>query len=480
MGERDDRIDTLKRTQGMAERQLGGVEKKYQSERNAPIGEANRDEQIAALTSERNNLQERLARVQGELSELERGRDAEQKRRSADIQPPSPQPGNPDPTPQSATGQNLPPEPQQRAPVDRTDSADAPATQNLSDPQRMQSPRNEASPGDSSAGTPTGPSEPDKPKKGFGPFEPGGPPGGFDPADVSSSVAPFERPRPGEGFPGEWQEKSPSSAFKPFSEVLHNKQAAELDALNRELQDKDIRSSEEQAKQTLAGDNPDLKKQFNENELAFDAEKMNRMFGEQQRERREWGANEHVVDREMELKRWDVTRDLCREYGDRELRPVYEAKLAEERTRRTQDDSAMLALNEKRLAGQPGADDRQAAYDKMLRERRDSDIQSFKKENDRQFTAAVEQRAEVLQAQYFPEVHRNGPEQYFPPIPPRTIDEPGDSYGMPPRDRGPNDQPPVVAVGSVAEVAPPLPAVAQSQTLSAPPGPSTGPPLPGM
>src|SRR5207247_2170904 len=77
MGERDDRIETLKRAEGSARSGLGSTELKYQNERNAPVTDADRDGQIAALTSQRNSLQEQLAKVQGELSELERGRDAE-------------------------------------------------------------------------------------------------------------------------------------------------------------------------------------------------------------------------------------------------------------------------------------------------------------------------------------------------------------------------------------------------------------------
>src|SRR5687768_17558487 len=77
MGERDERIDALKSAEGAARGRLGGVEHKYQNERNAPVTDADRDAQIATLISQRNSLQEQLAKVQGELSALERGRDAE-------------------------------------------------------------------------------------------------------------------------------------------------------------------------------------------------------------------------------------------------------------------------------------------------------------------------------------------------------------------------------------------------------------------
>jgi len=88
MGERDDRIEALRQRQadigaGPAPAagggELGGVERDYGDARDAmPLG-AERDAAVATATATRADLQEELARVEGELNELERGRTADWK-----------------------------------------------------------------------------------------------------------------------------------------------------------------------------------------------------------------------------------------------------------------------------------------------------------------------------------------------------------------------------------------------------------------
>jgi hypothetical protein len=431
MGERDDRIEALKRAEGSTRSGLGSVERKHENDRNAPG--ADTDAQISALTSRRNSLQEQLAKVQGELSELERGRDAERK---------------------AALGANAQESKQQISPSDqnRADAAvqsdrvkqevsqqpgttnhthpNSPPPHDISDPQGTQWSRNDATPSGSGApaGDPDPTASPNTLRKGFGPFEPGGPPGGFDPADVSSSVVPFERPRPGEGFPGEWQEKTPPSWFKPFSDVLHNKQVAELDALDETLKGQDAPDSKEQLaldaeKKKLGLETDAASQEFDRNQFEKKVDQMHRMFNEHDRERQQLDANEHVVNREMDLKRYDMTRDLCHTRAEQEIAEKHVALKNEE----TRKNEVLLEQNAKRLSGREDAEIKQKAYEKDLAD----DRAKFDQKLQTEFPGQVNQRTDELQQQHFPAVVQNGPEVYFPQPAP-ALGSAGPSGGPPP------------------------------------------------
>jgi len=434
MGERDDRIEALRRAEGSARRGLGSTELNYQNERNAPVTDAYRDGQIAALTSQRNSLQEQLAKVQGELSELERGRDAERQAalgRDAQESKQQISPSDQDRADTAVQSDRARQEVAQQPGTTNQLNPNSPPAQDISDPQRTQSSRNDSTPGDSGPGAPAGGSgstpSPNTPRKGFGPFEPGGPPGGFDPADVSSSVAPFERPRPGEGFPGEWQDKSPSSVFKPFSEVLHNKQVAELDALDDTLKGKDAPESKDRLaldaeKKKLGLETDGASREFDKNQFENKVDQMHRMFNEHDRERQQFGANEHVVDREMDLKRYDVTRDLCHTRAEQEIAEKHVDLKNEE----TKKNEVLLEQNAKRLSGREDAEIKQKAYEKNLAD----DRAKFDQKLQAEFPGQVNQRTDELQQQHFPAVVQNGP-VYSPPAP--ALSQSGPAAGPPPQ-----------------------------------------------
>jgi hypothetical protein len=453
MGERDDRIEALKRAEGSARSGLGSVERKYENERNAPVTDT--DAQIAALTSQRSSLQEQLAKVQGELSELERGRDAERK---------------------AALGRDAQESKQQVSPSDqnRADAAvqsdrakqevaQQPGTTNQLTP-NSPPPQESGSDRELSGGTqqPGGQSRSgssgsnqgsdrsdDKPQerdKGFPPFEKSDTaPYGFDPKDVSKEPVNFQRVDPNEGNFLWGQAKSPTSDFKPYSQVLQNGQVADLDALAKEIRRND--AAAQQAASTMALDS-NAREAFDRAQFEFAAEKMNQKFADHDRQRDQFGSNslidsnQSVVDREMELKRWDVTRDLCRGQAARELddvRAQLRSEVDNEQQRLEANDQSMLALYEKRVAAQADAQQRLTDYDKMLSENRDQQLRGFKASKDQEFTLVVEDRADTLQAQHFPEVHKNGPEQYFPPIPPAQPSGPGGggAGGAAPQQQGP-------------------------------------------
>jgi hypothetical protein len=434
MGERDERIDALKRTEGRTHTQLGGVERKYQTETNAPASDGDRDGQIAALTGQRNALQEQLARVQGELSELERGRDAERKAAMGrDSQSPKPS-DSPGAEPSNAVQQDPP---QQRSPGD--DSPGSPS----SGPSSSATQERGASSSDA-GNVPTEEKElPDGAKeKGFPPFESSDTgPYGFDKKDITQDPPVFERPAPGEGFPGEWHDKSAPTAYKPYSQVLYEKQAAELDALDKSARKeadlvpaehadatRSITSNPQRAGLSIETDAQRL--EFDRHEFEFAAAKMNQLFADQDRERQQFGSNtlvdphQSVVDREMELKRWDVTRDLCRDQADRELRPDYERKEEDRRQELEAKDAALLDLYSKRVADRPDGSSAYSNFQSDLEEKRATQMTQFRDANSAAFVEHVENRADQLQAQYFPAVHQNGPEQYVPAAPTRSL-EPG-------------------------------------------------------
>ncbi len=434
MSERDDRIDALKRAEGSARSGLGGVERKYENERNAPVTDADRDAQIAALTGQRNSLQEQLAKVQGELSELERGRDAERKaalgrdaqeskqeisasdqnRADAAVQadrakqPTAQQPGT--------TNQIDPNSPAQGSGTDRDVSSGA--------QQPISQERSSSSSSTRSADR-SDEKSPQERDKGFGPFEKSDTaPYGFDPKDISKEPVNFQRVDPNEGNFLWGQAKSPTSDFKPYSQVLHNGQVADLDALMKDIDRAD--AAAQQAASTMALDK-NGHDAFNLAQFEYGAEKINQKFADHDRQREQFGSsslidpNQSIVDREMELKRFDETRDFCRGHADRELRPTFEANVETEEQRLLAKDQPLIALNAMRLTGQPNAQQRQSQYEDMLQQGRDKELQTFSKENDKQFAQAVEQRTDALQAQYFPAVHQNAPEQYIPPAPALTV-----------------------------------------------------------
>ena len=431
MGERDDRIDALKRAEGSARSGLGSVERKYENERNAPVTEADREAQIAALTSQRNSLQEQLAKVQGELSELERGRDAERKAAlGRDAQESKQDISASDQNRADAVAQaDRSKQAAGQQPPGTTNQLDANSSPQGSAPDRDPSGGNQQPPGqDRSAVSVSNQSsdrsdqkQPEGRDKGFPPFEKSDTaPYGFDPKDISQEPVNFQRVDPNDGNFLWGQAKSPTSNFKPYSQVLHNGQVAELDGVMSELGRAD--AAAQQLASTLSLD-PQARKAFDLTQFESAAQTMNQTFVDQDRQREQFGSsslldpNQAVVDREMELKRWDETRDLCRGHADRELRPTFEANVETEEQRLLAKDQPLINLNAMRLTGQPNAQQRQSQYEDMLQQERDKELQTFSKENDKQFTQAVEQRADALQAQYFPEVHSNGPEQYVPPAP---------------------------------------------------------------
>jgi len=79
MGERDERIETLKARQEEMKDRLGGVDVEYRDLTNAPQGDSTpeqldqRAEDIGAITGERTALESELGRTEGELGELEAG-----------------------------------------------------------------------------------------------------------------------------------------------------------------------------------------------------------------------------------------------------------------------------------------------------------------------------------------------------------------------------------------------------------------------
>src|SRR5215472_16164025 len=89
MGERDDRIETLKARQEEIESRIGGVDVEYRDLTDAPRGDNTseqldqRAEDIGALTSERTALESELGRTEGELGELEAGEREDARRRDA-------------------------------------------------------------------------------------------------------------------------------------------------------------------------------------------------------------------------------------------------------------------------------------------------------------------------------------------------------------------------------------------------------------
>jgi hypothetical protein len=242
-------------------------------------------------------------------------------------------------------------------------------------------------------------------------------------------VAPFERPRPGEGFPGEWQDKTPSSAFKPFSEVLHNKQVAELDALDDKLKAQDLPGSKDRLaldaeKKKLGLETDAASREFDKNQFENKVDQMHRMFNEHDRERQQWGANEHVVDREMDLKRYDMTRDLCHTRAEQEIAEKHVALKNEE----TKKNEVLLEQNAKRLSGREDAEIKQKAYEKDLAD----DRAKFDQKLQAEFPGQVNQRTDELQQQHFPAVVQNGPEVYFPQPPAPSMGAPG-AGGPPPQ-----------------------------------------------
>lgn len=433
MGERDDRIEALKRAEGSAHSALGGVERKYEDERNAPSGGTDWDAQIGALTSQRNALQEQLARVQGELSELERGRDAERKAALGhDAQVPTQDQQQTAPSdPKRADGS-----PTQDVSKTQHPAPDAPPPQG-SEPngpvgtESLAQSRNGASRAENGSGQ-----SHDQPAqerdKGFPPFEKSDTaPYGFDPKDVSQEPVNFQKVDPNDGNFLWGQAKSPSSDFKPYSQVLHNGQVASLDATMEEIQRSD--AAAQQLKTTLSLDKS-ASEAFDRAQFESGALKLNQTFAEQDRQREQFGSNtlidsnQSVVDREMELKRWDTTRDLCRGQAARELddmRTQLRTEVDAEQQRLEASDQSMLALYEKRVSGQADAQKRLDDYNTMLTENRNQQVEGFKEIKNKEFTLAVEDRADTLQAQHFPEVHQNGPQQYFPPVPALSIDGSG-------------------------------------------------------
>lgn len=443
MGERDDRIDALKRAEAGARRGLGGVDRKYDSERNAPVSDADRDEQIAALTSQRSSLQEQLARVQGELSELERGRDAErQAALGRDAQESKQQISVADQSHADAGAQAdrlRQGADQQPATTNQLDPSSPPqgsgADRELSATQQLPSQDRSSVSGSNPSASRSDEKQPQERDKGFPPFEkPDTAPYGFDPKDISKEPVNFQRVDPNEGNFLWGQAKSPASDLKPYSQVLHNGQAAELDALAKDIRRED--AAAQQMASTLALDK-DARAAFDRAQFEFAAEKMNQKFADQDRQREQFGSNplldshQPVVDREMALKRWDVTRDLCRGQATRELEDVrsqLRSEVDSEQQRLEASDQSMLALYEKRVASQADAQQRLADYDKMLTENRQQQLGGFKTLKDNEFTLAVEDRTDALQAQHFPEIHKTGPEQYIPPSPTLSV---GDDRSVP-------------------------------------------------
>jgi hypothetical protein len=294
--------------------------------------------------------------------------------------------------------------------------------------------------------------------KGFPPFEKSDTgPYGFDPKDISQEPVNFQKVDPNDGNFLWGQAKSPSSDFKPYSQVLHNGQVANLDATMEDIQRSD--AAAQQLKPTLNLDKS-ASDAFDRAQFESGALKLNQTFAEQDRQREQFGSNtlidshQSVVDREMELKRWDTTRDFCRGQAARELddmRMQLQSEVDAERQRLETSDQSMLALYEKRVSGQPDAQKRLDDYNTMLTQNRNQQVEGFKEIKNQEFTFAVEGRADTLQAQHFPEVHQNGPQQYVPPVPTLSID------GGPPQAGG--------GGGAAA------PAMAPSQQ---------GPPPPGM
>lgn len=411
MDDTTDRIDHLQRQQRLAGGRLGRVDRGVRDARDAmEFGDA-RDERIAALSSERNALLERLARVEGELNELERGQAAARKM-SPDISrldglsaDRAVAPQSTAPEPQIAQG--AAPRELQIAPQRTDDVAVGPPGGAVEPNAIVLGPQplnftgvDVAAPGNANASSPSiGESErrdlepgATQSNAGFGPFEPAPNPGGFDPADViRDSVEPFGRPP--EGGVGPWlsQDKSPASAFKPFSEVLHNKQVAELDQLQNDVAD---------YLRVAPPDDMDLdhRGQFAFSRTQFEAavENINRTFHEHDQERDRFGAKpralarvvsyEHVVDREMELKRFDMTHDVCLQQAAHEIGLEHQT---------------LLELNENRLSDRPGAAAEQEKYRQMLAGLYGADVQS---------------RTDTLQQQHFPEVCSNGPKVAGPKL----------------------------------------------------------------
>jgi hypothetical protein len=259
-------------------------------------------------------------------------------------------------------------------------------------------------------------------------------------------VAPFERPKPGEGFPGEWQDKTPASVFKPFSEVLHNKQVAELDALDDKQRAQDAPDSKERLaldaeKQKLGLETAGASREFEKNQFENKVDQMHRLFNEHDRERQQFGANEHVVDREMDLKRYDTTRDLCRTRAEEEIGDKHRDLKNEE----ARKNDVLREKNEKRLAGREDAEVKQKAYEKDLSD----NLAKFEQKLQADFPGQVKQRTDALQEQHFPAVVENGPVMSAPEIATPAPAAPAmgsGGQGGPPPPQGPASGPPPPAM----------------------------------
>lgn len=440
MGERDDRIDALKRAEGSARSGLGGVEQKYQNELNAPGTGGDHDAQIASLTSQRNSLQEQLAKVEGELSELQRGWDAERKAALGRDAQESKQQVSPSDQQRAddavISDPSKPGVAQQPGTPNQPDSPQGPAQdrQSSGGSQQPGGQANAAGSGsDQSSDTDRSDDKPAQDRdKGFPPFEKSDrAPGGFDWKDISNEPVNFQKVDPNDGNFLWGQAKSPTSDFKPYSQVLHNSQVAALDATMEQIERDG--AAAQQLKPTLNLDKS-ASDAFDRAQFESGAQKLNQTFADQDRQREQFGSNslidpnQSVVDREMQLERWDVTHKYCRGEAERQLddfRSQLRSEVDNERQRLETNDQSMMAMYEKRVAGQADAQQRLADFDKMLTENRDQQLEGFKAIKDQEFTSAVDNRADALQAQHFPEVHQNGPTQYIPPAPTLEVTGPG-------------------------------------------------------
>jgi hypothetical protein len=456
MGERDDRIEALKRAEGGARSGLGGVEQKYQNEQNAPADGRDHDAQIAALMGQRNSLQEQLAKVEGELSELQRGWDAERKaalgrdaqESKQQISPSDQQRADDavkaDPSKQAigqqpGTTNQLPDSSPQATVPDRGSSGGGP--QSAGQGSSSNSGSNEGSGSDRSDEKPA-----QERDKGFPPFEKSDrAPGGFDWKDISNEPVNFQKVDPNDGNFLWGQAKSPTSDFKPYSQVLYDGQVANLDATMKEIQRDDAAAQQLKASLNLDKSASDG---FDRAQFESGAQKLNQTFAEQDKQREQFGSNTLIdphqsqVDRQQQLDRWDDTRAYCRGHAERELddmKTQLRSEVGAERQRLEANDQSMMTMYEKVVAGQADAQQRLANYDAMLKEGRDQQIEGFKALKNKEFTMAVEDRADALQQQHFPEVYENGPKQYFPPIPTLSIGD--DGGNSPPPPGGPSTPP---------------------------------------
>lgn len=401
MGERDDRIETLKTREDEAKAGLGRVEKESDAARHGSLDPGQAHD---AIGSERSDLQEQIARAEGERRELEAGRkaDEERKNRAASDGPEAAA------APHNAQVQSSPGQTPEQVPGPALESNSSSGAQSATpDPAQQANPDSERRPDPGAAPSPRNraDSKEENPNKGFGPFEGAPLPGdGFDAADVNRNPKEFAGLPNAEmgNFPGEWRRKQdepflkrvedppaiPDGFMKPIPDTppredwekiatekaLHQRQLGEMNDMKHQ-----IVGQVEAAKKEMHGLDLNAKQQheFKMNEFNGAFEQSNRLFASQDRETAALHAsnaadhpavhdaqmqNRAAMEQEMHAYRWGMTRELAAAqateivaYGNANMMQDYRSRMEQNQTPPAEMQAKAEALN--RLQGDQFASD---------------------------------------------------------------------------------------------------------------------------